>query len=524
MPGGTEIKAPKGQYLITSAGYFPSIAGVGLFRRTVEYGWVLSGLPPGGSPPPDPPPIPLATLTGKLLTGSMEFALANPGGDEALVVAKDQGGAEAEAYVFVPPPAPNPFWVNWVDSGGYSSYDLQVKLATGTLNGTTLENPPLTYANGLTFRAINQGGQKQDFLGVSLVRNGMLLPPDTTVTPPAVYTTWAKATVYAKDVYVINAGSYYQCITAHTSSSRFSTDAAKWLPLSNADTPMIVLWRRDSNHANGDGSFLAYKILDEKSFIVDASEHTINWSTLLVRVVEAASVKLQLADAPDITIGETIAGTTGTARVIRKINDIGGNVVLLLNNIGGTFTRPTTIKTYATDATWGYRSRDNYIWVFYTDQADHSSNATPLETTGADSIRLGQLRSTTACGPINCPINWPIKAINAINDVQGGQGWTAAEDKFSLVNWNSNLNTTLFSTEYPTQTIRIMGSLKEAGAIIRTDMFTRPGPYAVSADFPGEIGLVSLGGENDAFFDDFAYRLTGGGSNYGLEYIPYVIN
>lgn len=470
-----------------------------------------AGPPP---PPPDPPPIDLTTMTGKLLTGSMEFALATPGGDQALVVAKDQGGAEAEAYVFVPPPAPNPFWVNWGDSGGYSSYDLQVKLATGTLSGTTLINPPLTYANGLTFRAINQGGQKQDFLGVSLVRNGMLLPPDATVTPPAVYTTWAKATVYAKDVYVINAGAYYQCITAHTSSSKFSTDAAKWLPLSNADTPMIVLWRRDSNQANGDGSWLAYKILDEKSFIVDASEHTIDWSTLLVRVVEAASVKLQVAPAPLINTGDTIAGATGTARVIRKINETsanGGNVVLLLNNIGGTFTRPTTINGYATDATWGYRSRDNYIWVFYTDQntvtpVRSSTNTTPMETDGVNNVRLGQLRSTTACGPINCPINWPITDV---------QVWTAADDKFSLVNWNSHLNTTLFSTEYPTQTIRIMGSLNEAEAIIRTDLYTRPGPYAVSGDFPGEIGLVSLGGENDAFFDDLAYRLTGGSGSGG---------
>ncbi|MFH1336536.1 MAG: hypothetical protein ABII96_08460, partial [Candidatus Zixiibacteriota bacterium] len=503
------ITAPQGQYSITSAGYFPSIAGIGLFRRTVEYGWVLSGLLPGGPPPP--PPVNLDDLVGKTITGSMDFQLAYPDGDKALLVVKQQGGPtdiDAEAYVFVPTVTPNPFWQNWSAWGGYSSYDLQVKIATGTLSGTTLIDPPTTYANGLTFRAINHGGEKQDFLSVSLVRNGMLVPPDTTVTPPSVYTVWAPSTYYAKDVYVYenNSKIYFQCLEEHTSSKKFSTDIAKWIPLSNANKSMIVLWRRDSNHANGDGSYLAYKILDEHSYIFDASGHIKDWTTLVVRVIEAASVKLQVGDAPNINKGDIITGATGAAMVFRKINDIDGNVVLLLNKISDTFTRPATIAGYNTDGTWGYRSRDNYIWVFYTDPANHSSNTTPMEPSSPSyNVRLGQLRGD---------IYWPIYEVPS---------WTAADDKFSLVNWNSNLNTTLFNNEYPTQTIHIMGfGKKEEGAIIRTDLFTRPGPYDVSGDFPGEIGVVSLGGVNDAFFDDLAYRFLGG-SDYGLEYVPYVM-
>src|SRR4030042_6013422 len=43
VTNGTIITATKGQYSITSTGYFPS-TGIGLFRRTVEYGWILSGI------------------------------------------------------------------------------------------------------------------------------------------------------------------------------------------------------------------------------------------------------------------------------------------------------------------------------------------------------------------------------------------------------------------------------------------------------------------------------------------------
>ena len=434
--------------------------------------------------------IDLSTLPGNVTTGSMEFTIVNPGGNEALEVTKDQGdGVNAEAYVFAPMAPPDPFWLNWNAAGGYSSYDLQVKIATGTLSGTALINPPTTYANGLTFRAIDHGGQKQDFLGVSLVRNGMLVPP---YPAPAGSTVWVKNGSYTGGQIVYNNSSYYKCISSHTDNNNNTQppNTTYWTLLTNDDTPMIVLWRRDSNKANGDGTWLAYKLLDQTSYLVDVSGHTIDWFTLLVRVVEAASVKLTVSSAPDINIGDTITADTGTANVFRKINDADGKVVLLFNNVEGTFTRPATIGTYSTDATWGYRSRDNYIWVFYTDPADHSFNATPLETVGANSIRFGQLRNT---------IRWPITDV---------QSWTTADDRFSLVQWNASLNTALVS-DYG-KTITIMGSGKEEGAIIRTDLFTRPGPYATSGAFPGEIGLVSLGGSNNAFFDDLACNIVGG--------------
>jgi len=468
------------------------------FRITPAY---QSG---GSSPGQGQGIVDLAALPDNVATGSMGFTVVNPGGNQAIEVTKDQGsGVNAEAYVFAPLASPNPFWLNWIASGDYSSYDLQVKIATGTLSGgnisTTIEKPT-TYANGLVFRGINSSGQGQMFLGVSLVRNGMLVPPYPT---PAGATPWAKSTYYLINSYVSHDGYYYQCTVTHTSNSnanKFDDDSAYWNLLTNANKPMIVLWRRDSNQFNGDGTWLAYMLLDQTSYIFDASGHTIDWSTVLVRVIEAASVKLNATSAPGINIGDTIAGKTiaganGTAVVFRKINDSDGKVVLLLNNIVGTFTLPEVIVGVGYSYnTIEYRARDNYIWVFYTDLTNHSSNTTPL-----NNIRLGQSRDT---------ISWPI--INV-------QDWTTDADRFTLVAWNSNLNTSFLTSEYPGKTIVIMGSGNEAGAIIRTDLFTRPGPYATSGAFPGEIGLVSLGGSNDAFFDDFAYYIRGGSGSSGTD-------
>jgi Tfp pilus assembly protein PilX len=435
--------------------------------------------------------IDLPALANNEITGSMDFATVNVNGNQAVEVIKDQGsGVNAEAYVFAPAGDPNPFYVNWVASGDFSNYDVQVKVATGTLSGGSLsETKPTTYANGLIFRGTTLTGQRQDFLSVSLVRNTML----SENVEPSSWTTWASGTPYvAGNIVKYTNGNYYQCKLAPPSPyTVLPTNTTYWTTFAQ-DTAMIMLWVRGSNHANGDGNWVAYKMLDQtgKNYVVDGQGRTKDWSTLLVRVVEAASIKLSVMSAPTVDVGDTVTGLggTGTAKVFRKISDNDGYVVLLLNNIYGTFSRPATVGAYATDPTWGYRSRDNYIWTFYTDTDNHTANTTPLETAGTYDNRLGQVRGT---------INWPITDL---------QSWADVNDKFSLVTWD-NLNT----GEDPD--IRVMGAGKEAGAIIRSDITspqtTRPGPYT-NATFPGEIGLVSLGGENDAFFDDLAFYMTGG--------------
>lgn len=479
-------------------------------KRQIKYG--IQPANQSGVPPPPPlNVIDLSTLPGAVHGGEMGFAAATVGGDQALNVTKDQGGgASTEAYVLPPQATSNPLWVNWGSSGNYSSYDLQVKIATGDLVSGSLVNPPARYSNGLAFRAleVNPSQNQFSFFGVSIMRstivadtgfadgiaNGMVPP----ITPPSGATNWANNKDYTLSPVTIREsdGTYYQCKADHESSnSNKPPNNTYWTDITNNDKPMIVLWRRDGNSGNGDDKWLAYKLLDQTGgdIIVDSAGYIKPWSTILVRVIEAASVKLTVSSAPLINIGDIItgAGGTGTAKVFRKINDNGGNVVLLLNNVVGTFTRPGTIGTYSTEATWGYRVRDNYIWVFYGDTDAHSSDATPL-----NNVRLANPRGN---------LNWPIADVSA---------WTATEDKFTLVQWNASLNTTLAS-DYTASvpSLYIMGSGNEAGAIIRTDMWTRPGPYAASGDFPNEVGLASLGDTSKkTYFDDLAYYLLGGSS------------
>ena len=445
--------------------------------------------------------IDLTTLPGNVQTGSMGFATVDVDGNQAVAVTKDQGsGANAEAYVFAPSATSNPFYLNWQAMDRFSSYDLQIKIATGTLSSGTISNPPDTYANGLVFRGMQAQGQQQQFLGISLVRNTML----SAVTPSS-WQPWISGTEYSVGVVVSYNNAYYECIQAITLGNSIKPTNDSYWKLFSEDKPMIVLWVRGSNQGNGDGEWLSYKLLDQtgKDFIVDASGHVKNWSTLMVRLVEAASLKLKTNSAPLINIGDTIisgAGSNDSARVFWKINDVDGKVVLLLNNVNGTFSTSTTILNrtlpFDTDPGWGYRPRDNYIWVFYTDTTDHSSNKTPLETSGADDVRHGQIRGN---------INWPITDV---------QSWTDTDDSFSLVQWSSSLNQTVDPT------IRVMGIGKEAGAIIRTAIVnpqtTRPGPYT-SSTFPPEIGIISLGGANKSFFDDFAYYVRGGYSGSGSD-------
>jgi hypothetical protein len=236
-------------------------------------------------------------------------------------------------------------------------------------------------------------------------------------------------------------------------------------------------------------------MVDDASGVVGADGEMTDWTTLVARVVEAASIKLDTTET-SITAGDWVTGEggAGSALVVNTINDSDGKVVLLLNNLSDDFEEPVSIDGVAT---LEYRDleRDNYIWAFYTDETDHSSNDTPIDDT-----RLGQSRGDIA---------WPMTAI---------QDWSVADDRFTLVQWD-NVNNDPGEND-----IYIMGTGNEANAIIRfsTDYAddypsTRPGSYKTGsyyetgADFPEEIGVVALGGEGTIFFDDFAVRISSAG-------------
>ena len=250
--------------------------------------------------------------------------------------------------------------------------------------------------------------------------------------------------------------------------------------------PLIVLWQQTSGN---NVKWLAYKELASADGVVDDSDNLAPWSTILVRVVEAASVKLTASSAPLINLGDTITGAgspAGTAKVIRKINDSDGKVVLLLNNIEGTFTRPGKVGDYYTDSTWGYRARDNYIRAYYGNTSNlGTANADPL-----DNNRLGNARLTTGG-----EVTWPV------DDVAD---WAAANDAFTLVQWNNNMDAS----------VARLGTGSEANAIIRTNALTTPSSGTFTQP---ELGLDTWGTHSTSvYFDDFGLQTSAPGQTQGF--------
>lgn len=439
-------------------------------KRQLKYG-VQLGNQAGSETATIPQEITLSDLadaSGHTSTGNFETVeLEGDTDNTALEITKTTGGSgqgnqpSTEAYVSLSSGSSNPIYLSWDIAGSYLSYDIQAKVATGGDPDTnSFSNKPDTYCAGIMFRAGTTLSQQSTFYGLSYMRTK----------------------------------------TGNGQSSDGIADSM--LPAESAsEKAMLILWTRNGNQGNGDDNWLAYKLLDETSgsdYVIDTDGHVKDWSTILARVIEAASVKLTVLTAPDIHIGDIIAADSGsaTAKVIRKINDSDGNVVLLLNNVDDGFTRPTMIDSYYTDSTWGYRSRDNYIWGFYADTASHSTpDETPL-----NNARYGNSRSAA-------DLKWPVADV---------QAWTADTDNFSLVQWNATLN-----TDQDTSLHR-MGAGKDANGIIRTNKWTTEAYDA--DDFPPEMGVVSLGENSvDTYFDDLTYYLQeeSGSSGGGGSVIQY---
>jgi hypothetical protein len=539
----------KEQTTITSEGTF---GGGGFFNisRKISYEWVLSGFP--SSTPPVSPPLPIPPATMRVQTGAMQFeevsAPPDPTGKALWVEADQGGGAITEAYVLPPMASPNPFRIIWNNAGGYLTYDLQVKVATngtGAITGsagsyTTIDwndsLRPDTYANGLAFRAIKHPSQNQfGFLGLSLMRSHIGSPftqdgiTDTMVPPitaPAGAVNWESSKDYttSSPIVIVN-GVYFQCKLDHTSSnSNKPPNTTYWTDITNNDKPMIVLWRRDRNTANGDDRYLAYSLLNQSGgdYIVDSSWRVKDWSTLLVRVVEAAS--LEFSGSVTVQVNDIVTGATSgaTGKVIKKIkNTAGTHDILLLNNLSGTFNSSEEIGSLGAAT---FRARDLYIWAMFGDITDHPGGdyTIAIDNIRHDNVRLTDAQSVDA-NEVAKRIHWPEYNIqndwgNVLTNLPSP--FNVNNDYFKLVQWNSELNNALDST------LVILGHDKEQNAIIRTSNseWFRIGPYT-DLTFPPEIGLAALGQTSQkTFFDDFIYRFPYISGNSGVEYVPPVQN
>ncbi|WDN87765.1 hypothetical protein BuS5_00733 [Desulfosarcina sp. BuS5] len=213
-------------------------------------------------------------------------------------------------------------------------------------------------------------------------------------------------------------------------------------------------------------------------------------ATILVRIIEAASIKFTDGGGVPVIDGDIVKGQTSGAkgRVVGSpiLNDddagswASNNAagIILLNNVIGTFTsdeiidvnRPVITATVKTKEIDAYSKRDNYIRAYYgTAENVGSPSSDPL-----DDQQMATSRGT---------IFWP---------PDNTEEWSAAVDYFTLVAWDANDNLNLPGEEQlDSNTMIRSGSLTTSAT-----KFAKP-----------EIGLHTFGiNSTSIYFDDFAMQ------------------
>jgi hypothetical protein len=146
-----------------------------------------------------------------------------------------------------------------------------------------------------------------------------------------------------------------------------------------------------------------------------------------------------------------------------------------------------------------YRSRDNYIWAFFADAADHTTHDIKALPGNTSSDTADDTRSAKALFPDSLTDYSPIFPLTDV------QRWDAANDDFTLAKWDSHLNTDVDSS------LLRMGKGKEENAIIRTKKWGTGSYSTACSSFPREIGIFAQGHTAMEFaFDDLAYRILQG--------------
>jgi len=271
-------------------------------------------------------------------------------------------------------------------------------------------------------------------------------------------------------------------------------------------SPMIVLWQESPADTV---KWLAYKILtnDSGKGIVDSTgKYIADWSTLVVRVIEADSLSFtQNGGTTPLAYGDTITGaSSGATAVINGTPILSSGswsagsaqgvltVSAATKNAGGViqFQSGESLRVNGVvraTYTGTCRYKDNYIRVYYGKDAS-SGTASSLAT---NNDRLRHERSAE--------LQWPKDNIT---------DWAAANDYFTLVQWDTNLNTSAGGG------LALLGTGSEANAIIRTNTLVTPS----SGNFTRtEVGLDTWGRYSTyVYFDDFGLEAPAPGQTQGF--------
>lgn len=549
--------------------------GVWAVRRKLTY--VSSGTG-GGSGTGAPTAVPTGTIAGGSGGSTGTFELGTYYGNEgAIKVTGVKGNIDnpqsyPEAYG-APSWTTNPFCQPWLNTGKYLSYDFQLKVSEEHNTAPDWWQAGVTYYYEDVVRATLNDGNTYD----------LMCSRSSCTTLPRLYWYGWDSNGWSNVVFVFNLGGLFRMVglnpqtTAYGISYFRSTrlDSMSGAPLDGVDAtmmpdnlgdnePAVLLFSRDGGANTGSQSvWLAYMTLNANNHVVDDEDFLKRWNTLLVRVIEASSIKLSTNSATNISVGNQVTGGTGSGTIVRKINDSDGRVVLLLNNVSGTFTSPVTVggTSYSTYNGWGdaasvpawqnntayivgdwvqrssvtyrcilahtsnrntnrppnstywqqdtppsfYRSRDNYIWAFIADTDNHPT----YDSTATNNTRIAKTLFPNDLTGFEPP--FPIIDL---------QTWDATHDDFTLVTWANDLNTGFDSS------LRRLGQGKELNAIIRTNKWTT-GSYPTSCStWSSEIGIIAKGTVSMQFaYDDLAYRVLfgagGGGGTPSAGYYSY---
>lgn len=268
---------------------------------------------------------------------------------------------------------------------------------------------------------------------------------------------------------------------------------------------MIVLWQETPADTV---KWLAYKTLTTTDGVVNDSGQLVDWSALVVRVIEADSLQFDQG-GPGTTgtlrYGDIITGATSGATAAINGTPILTSGDWASHNAAGWLTVSNVTKTGGTIQfqsgenltvagvvraryTGTSRQKDNYIRVYYGNTSNlGTANATPL-----DNNRLGYARMA-----ISGEATWPK------DDVVD---WLAANDYFTLVQWNSNLNLDAGDAR--------LGTGTELNAIIRTNALTTPSSGTFTRP---EVGLDTWGSSSTSvYFDDFGIQTLAPGQTQGF--------
>jgi len=266
-------------------------------------------------------------------------------------------------------------------------------------------------------------------------------------------------------------------------------------------TAMIVLWQETPA---SNAKWLAYKTLTTADGVVNSSGQLVDWSTLVVRVIEADSLSFDQGTGATLRYGDVITGATSGAKAT-----INGTPILTSgawgSNAAGWLTVSNVTKTggviqfqsgenllvegaVRAHYTGTSRQKDNYIRVYYGNTSNiGTANDNPLDNNRLADARLAPSGEVT----------WPK------DDVVD---WAAANDRFTLVQWNNTLNLDIGDVR--------LGTGSEANAIIRTNALTSPSSGTFTQP---EIGLDTWGSSSTfVYFDDFGLQAAAPGQTQGF--------